>query len=210
MPQPRVINANSDNPLDRVTSQERLFVEGYLRLFNAELAAQAAGYKNPKDATRLKARPRVREAITYLFETHLSEKYKDKLMTREEMSQRLSEMARTDLSDFLKEGEAVAGKKVLLGEVDLDKAKLSGKFWLVKGLKQTEWGLEVSFHSVQAAMKQLAELRGYLAPTKVEQTNKQEYDFSKLTPTEFSQLRGLLLKAAVVDSDNVKAYERQT
>lgn len=200
MGKPHIINPNSDNPLDRISSRERLFVEAYVKLFDSALAAKESGFSNPHiDGVRMRKRPRVNEAIVYLFETTLSEKYKDKVMTKEDMINRLSEMGRTDLSDFLREGEVNTNgviKRVLLGEVDLEKAKLSGKFFLIKGLKQTDNGLEVTFHSVQQAMKQLAELRGYLAPTKVETTTKQEYDFSKLTSAEFKTLRGLLLKAA--------------
>lgn len=171
--------------------------------FDATKAASQAGYKSPQpEGSRVKNRPRVAHAIVYLFERDISDKIKDNAMSKEEMMNRLTQMGRTDLSDFLEEEEK-EGKKIFTGEIDLDKAKLTGKMFLIKGIKKTEAGLEVTFHSVQQAMKQLADLRGFTIPKEKERAEVNtpqkptDYDWSKLSLSEFQLLKELLHKAAI-------------
>lgn len=196
------------SPLDELPSRRRAFVEAYIKLMNATDAAQLAGYKSPDVAgSRLLTEVSVMRALSWAFDRHIKERFHSRVMSREEMLERLTIMARTDITEFL--GEATlknddsSTRTVILPSIDLDKARANGKAFLIKTIKSGQWGLEITFHDCQVAMKMLARIAGFEAAQKLEVTGKNGgpveiapgYDLSALNDAELGQLKALLSKA---------------
>lgn len=101
------------------------------------------------------------------------------VMSREEMIERLSKMARTDIDDILtihnkpvvdiENGFQVAQSAWALKPVE---EMANGGICAISELTAGKDGLKVKLHDQKAAMKQLAELMGYNKPQQVEVTVK--------------------------------------
>ena len=140
----------------QLTKKERWFVAYYLgeARGNATKAAIMAGYKNPRGiAPGLCAKPSIAQAI--------EEGVSRVEMGQQEVLMRLAELARTDMTDFLRfpslEGPAA---------LDMHKAKRRGKLGGIKKLKASRIDrgddqdpldvVEVELHSPIEALKLLA------------------------------------------------------
>ncbi len=77
----------------QLTNKQRVFIEEYLQCWNATEAARQAGYKNPRQmGSENLSKPDISEGI----KARLSEK----VMSANEVLERLSEQARGDVGDF--------------------------------------------------------------------------------------------------------------
>jgi phage terminase small subunit len=119
-----------------LTKRRRVFVEEYLRCWNATEAARRAGYAHPnKQGPRLL----VDVGIQDLIKARLAEK----AMSADEVLTRLASMARAEYTDYLRED----------GTVDLDAMLKDGKGHLIKGTKWDRQGnLVVEFYDAHAAL----------------------------------------------------------
>tara|TARA_R110000851_G_scaffold60415_2_gene139452 strand:- start:3911 stop:4531 length:621 start_codon:yes stop_codon:yes gene_type:complete len=117
------------------------------------------------------------------------------VMSRQEMIERLSGLARTDMSDLITWGlESDTPETVInqdgaeLEEEDFAEAQAPQSVWVIKPsalqdpvkrasiaeVSAGKDGIKIKQHSPLAAMKQLAELAGYEAPKQVEILAKEE------------------------------------
>lgn len=187
--------------------KQALFVEEYLKTFNATEAAKAAGY-SPKTAYSIGwenlRKPEISQAI--------SRRLSESAMTSDEVLMRQAEIARSDIGEFLEQAED--------GEVSVRltdaKTKAPKRTHLIKRITQrkvvrtvkdmteTETTLTLELHDAQAAQVQLGkhhklwtertELTGPNGgPIKTEQVNAP--DLSKLTIDELRSLREMMSKA---------------
>ncbi len=106
------------------------------------------------------------------------ERAHDAIMGRDEMMKRLSSMARTQITDVVK----VVNEDVELMDTTTGETYQGQTFWQLRSvddmpdgalnavseLSSGKDGLKVKLHDQRAAMKQLAELQGFNAPTKTE------------------------------------------
>ena len=102
------------------------------------------------------------------------------IMSRDEMLERLSGLARTNMSDLIEwrtelsvggEGEEVEQSMWAVKEsAYLDESKAASIAEVTAGKE----GFKIKQHSPLAAMKQLAELAGYEAPKQIEVVSKEE------------------------------------
>lgn len=100
------------------------------------------------------------------------------IMTREEMLERLTAMARTDMADVVD----ISNRVIVEGA---DGENVEQSFWALKNVEDmkegssasiseltaTKDGLKIKLHDQKAAMKQLADLQGYNAATKTDHTS---------------------------------------
>lgn len=187
--------------------KQALFVEEYLKTFNATEAAKTAGY-SPKTAYSIGwenlRKPEIAQAI--------SRRLSESAMTSDEVLMRQAEIARSDIGEFLEQAED--------GEVSVRltdaKTKAPKRTHLIKRITQrkvvrtvkdmteTETTLTLELHDAQAAQVQLGkhhklwaertELTGPNGgPIKTEQVNAP--DLSKLTIDELRSLREMMSKA---------------
>jgi len=125
----------------RLTNKQRIFVEEYLRCWNATEAAKRAGY-SPRTAYRTGADNIKKPQI----EAEIKARIAEKAMSADEVLLRLGEQARAEYAAYLHEN----------GTVDLARMLRDGKGHLVKGTKWDRRGnLIVEFHDTQAALVQV-------------------------------------------------------
>ncbi len=118
-------------------NKERIWLAEYLRCFNATEAARRAGYKWPN---------KVGPAKKQKFAAEIAAAIEERVMSAEEALAHLSDMARTDLSDY------VSGDGI-----DLDRLVADGYGHLIKGVKRVvtkfDDRTEVEIYDKQAALR---------------------------------------------------------
>lgn len=136
-----------------MNTKQTVFLEEYLRTFNAAAAARAAGYAptNARDrGYRLLQMPHMQAAV--------KERLAELQMQSEEVLTRLTAMARADMLDFINED----------GAFDMDKVRAAGFGRLIKKYKLNrrtivqregppiiEDQLEIELHDAQSALVHL-------------------------------------------------------
>jgi len=131
-----------------LTEKEQIFVERYLTHWNGARAAREAGYSfdNASNASRaameLRNKPYIKNAI--------DERIRNICMDANEALGRLAAMARGDIMDFLSKDDRGNW------HVDLDKAKRSGKSFLIKSYRQPRLGpAEIELYSASDALDKI-------------------------------------------------------
>lgn len=130
-----------------LTDKRQIFVEEYLRTWNASEAARIAGYAHPgSDGHRLLKISEIADEIQRIVS--------ERAMSADEVLVRLAAQARGSMEDFV---EIVPGVNTPF--LRLDKAHAAGKFGLVKKLKYTtDGGVEFELYDAQAALVQLGKV----------------------------------------------------
>ena len=130
-----------------LTARRQVFVDEYLKCWNASEAARVAGYAAPgAEGHRLLKIAEVSEEI--------QRRVSERAMSADEVLVRLAEQARGSMSDFV---SFVPGIK--LPFLDLARAHEAGKFGLVKKLKYGKDGeVEFELYDAQAALVQLGKV----------------------------------------------------
>lgn len=121
--------------INRLTGQQRLWLEHYLQHWNATRAAREAGYSKPEVAgSKLKHNPRIQEAIT--------EEIASLTMSREEALLRLSQQARNEAMEYL----------TAEGAIDLPKLIAAEKQHLLRVVRPSPSGQIIEPHDAQIAL----------------------------------------------------------
>ena len=125
-----------------LTNKQRVFVEEYLRDFNATQAAIRTGY-SPHTANEQGCRLLANANIKNAVEARIAERR----MSADEVLDKLSDIARGDMGDFLDIGS--------MGfSIDLNKAQEAGKLHLIKKVKMrttttlAKDGVETETHDI--------------------------------------------------------------
>lgn len=143
-----------------LTNKQRVFVEEYLRTWNATEAARIAGYAYPNvEGPKNLVKPSIA--------TEIKQRIDEKSMTADEVLLRLAEQAR---------GEH--GKYLTPEGVDLSRLLGDGKGYLIKKVKQAKVGkaktvTEVEFYDGQSALVHLGRYHA-LFTDKVKQVGWQD------------------------------------
>jgi len=151
-----------------LSDKQRAFVEEYATNgFNATAAARVAGYAFPdKFAYRLVRNTKIREAIEIRF--------KDRIMTAEEVLARLTEQARGDIGSYVDDE----------GNVDFAKLREDGKAHLVKSISDSKYGKRIEFYSAQKAMEIMGKYHRLFA----ERIENITFDMSRLSNRQLERL----------------------
>ena len=134
----------------RLTAKQQSFINQYIQCWNATEAARLAGYSD-RTAYSIGQENLNKPEIFAEIERRMQEN----AMSADETLSRLSDQARTDMSDFLE----VRHNWV---NVDLEKAKDLGLLRHIKKVKPTKYGTEIELYSSQAALQTLAKAHGML------------------------------------------------
>lgn len=119
-----------------LSNKQRVFVEEYLKTWNATEAARRAGY-SVKTARSIGAENLTKPDIA----SEIQQRIAERTMGADEVLVRLSEQARAEYSQYFMPN----------GTVDLAKLIADGKAHLIKKVKETQWGLQVEFYDAHAA-----------------------------------------------------------
>lgn len=141
--------ARQSKPLSH---QQEMFVEAYLRCWNAAEAARRAGYSERTARTQGSALLK-RTAIA----ARIRERLAERTMGTDEVLARLTEQARGDMGDFLATRSGTKRSKEGAQAVfDLERAREEGKSHLIKSVTVTKSGLRVELYSAQKALTVLS------------------------------------------------------
>lgn len=142
-------HSNPQGGAKRLTYKQEAFVRAYLgpALGNATKAAELAGYSGRRGTLAEVGYENLRKPE---IASAIAARLDELAMTRHEVLARLTDMARSDMGDFLDEGEKW-GRPV----VDLEKAIRDKKTHLIKKIAFTKGKLEFELYDAQAALVQL-------------------------------------------------------
>lgn len=141
----------------KLTTKQQLFVDAYLESGNATDAARKAGYKGNDNTLASMGKENLRKPqIASIIKKRLEKS----AITADETLQGLSDMATSDISDFVR----VSGG---LPIVDFTKAETAGKLHLIKKLTMSDGKISFELYSKQRALETMAKHYGLLN-TKIE------------------------------------------
>lgn len=171
----RTKTTEANQSSSQLTDKQRVFVAEYVQCWNAAEAARLAGYSEktarvigPENLSK----PAIREAI--------DERLKALAMSADEALYRLSEMARSDMNDFVDPNT---------NELSLYQARKNGKLHLVKKVTHTVSGeresVAVELYDAQAALIQILKQQ---LPVADEAKVRVDVNLSLLTDDELKRL----------------------
>lgn len=134
----------------KLTNKQQVFINEYLKCWNATHAAIQAGYSTKtarQQASRLLSNVNVAGEI--------EQRLAQLKMSGNEALARLSDIARSDISDFV---EVQAGLPV----IDFDKAEKAGKLHLLKKITYGKGTISFEVYDKQAALNTIARHHGLL------------------------------------------------
>lgn len=121
--------------------KEKVWLNEYLKCWNATEAARRAGYKWPNKMAWRKLEK---------FEDEIQERIEQKVMGADEVLARLSEIARGSHGEYLRED----------GTIDYSAMIADDKGHLISKIKDTKWGKHVRFADMQSALVQVGKAYG--------------------------------------------------
>ena len=165
---------------DQLSRQQKLFVEERLKdraAPNTDIYRRAMGTNDKSYAIAGMAHRMAHDPIVKaLLETIEIRYMDDAIMKREEMLIRLTKIARADVGDVvtvLNDGQqlidATSGELIEMGS-DMVKIRPDADLGLLSEVRNTKDGVAVKVRSAEDAMKQIAAMQGFNAPTRTEIT----------------------------------------
>lgn len=125
-----------------LTKKRRVFVEEYLRTWNASEAARRAGYAHPGSQGH-------RLLKNVEIEAEIQRRLDELKMGADEVLIRLSKMARADISEFIND----------YGGIDWDRVRAQG--YLVKKVRHSKGkNSEIELHDAQSALQLIGKHHG--------------------------------------------------
>ena len=134
-----------------LSSKQRLFIDEYLKCWNATQSALNAGY-SPRSAHTIGWENLQKPAIAEEIGRRLNES----AMSANEVIQAIGEIGRSDISDFIEIDEETGRLK----SIDFGKAKRAGKLNLIKTITPTANGLKVELHDKMRALELMGKHHG--------------------------------------------------
>ncbi|MBA5601038.1 terminase small subunit [Pectobacterium aroidearum] len=189
------LTAEQQALFDVLTPLQKRFVTFLLKGKSQVDAYRKAGGKAKGDSAHSKATQIVRNSKVESFLSSVQyEAVSSAIMTYEEAMERLTAMGRTSIADLATFGTHVVGE-------DDDGSPISQSVWSFKNaseLKPEQMaaiseltagkdGLKIKLHDPKAAIKQLAEMRGWEAPKKTEVTATVKSENVNMTPDEAAE-----------------------
>lgn len=118
------------------TVRQQLFIDEYLKCWNASEAARRAGYSA---ATASEQGSRLLANVS--IKAEIDQRKAQLIMSPEEVAARLTEQGRAEYANYF-----------MVDGFDLERCIADGKGHLIKKIKPTREGLEIEFHDAQAAL----------------------------------------------------------
>jgi phage terminase small subunit len=171
----------------QLTGRQQAFILEYVKDWNATRSAIAAGYSK-KTAYSIGSENLRKPEIKAEIDKRLTEM----VMSSAEVLKRLSDMASSDMSDYI---DIVDGKAVL----NLAKAKADGKLHLVKSISPTAHGLRVELHDAQTALEKIGKYHKLFTENVDLTSGGEKITPENMTPTEIAARVAAILKNTNAD-----------
>lgn len=133
-----------------LTRKQRIFVDEYLKCWNASEAARLAGYSK-RTAGSIGAENLTKPEIA----TEIKKRLDVSAMSADEVIQSIGDIGRADISDFIEIDE-----KGHIKNLDFAKAKKAGKLGLIKSITPTANGLKIELHDKMRALELMGKHHG--------------------------------------------------
>lgn len=157
-----------------LTNRQKLFVEHYLRTWNASEAARQAGYKGNFDVVG----PRL--LVNVGIQERLQSRMRETQLKTDDVLSRLAEQAIANYAEFFHFGEKKDGTTGMLG-VNWDVFRARGH--LVKKLSWTKNGDPIlEFHDAQTALIQIGKALGALKENIEQKTTNEDIEVHLYMP----------------------------
>jgi phage terminase small subunit len=156
-----------------LTKKRQIFINEYLKSFNATQAAIASG--SPKKSAYSVGWALLRNVeVSEVIEKRLQEN----AMSANEVLMRLGQQARAEYSLYID----------CNGTVNLVKLLNDGKSHLIKSVKETKYGQQIEFYDSQSALNILAKHHGLLTDRIKQETVNLEIDLNDLDNEQIRRL----------------------
>ena len=157
-----------------LNSKQQMFVNEYLKCYNATQAALVAGYAEGSayaHGHKLLKNAEIKEAI--------SQRLSESAMSADEVLMRLAEQARGEHSKYISDEGYVK-----IGDIVKD-----GKAHLIKEIEEAKDGTKkYKFYDAQSALNTLAKHHGLLTDKMESTINNFDIDYSKLTTEQLQRI----------------------
>ena len=172
----------------RISNKQKIFINEYVKSWNATKAAIAAGYSEKGASVtghKLLSKTNIKDEI--------ANRIKDACMSGDEALKLLSEQARGSLDDCfdieMVESLKNPGQLIPNYRLNLVKAKEKGKLHLIKSIMPTANGTRVELYSSQRALEIIAKANG-LFDDKIELEVKKPIKIKHIFTTEEKEEEG--------------------
>lgn len=145
-----------------LSRKQRVFIDEYLKCWNATQAALLAGYSE-RSAGSIGGENLKKPAIDKEIRRRLDES----AMSANEVIQAVAEIGRADIDDFIEIDDETGRIK----NIDFGKAKKAGKLHLIKSITPTANGIKIELHDRMRALELMGKHHGLFAD-KVEQSGE--------------------------------------
>jgi phage terminase small subunit len=140
-----------------LTRKQRAFLEFYLQTWNATRAAEMAGFRCPNQiGPRLIKRDHIQLAI--------EERLKKESLSADEVLARLSQQARANIGDFVKQAvitlKSKTGQLVEVDGMEMNWDQIRERGYLIKKISVTPSGLSIELYDSQAALVHIGKHQG--------------------------------------------------
>jgi phage terminase small subunit len=150
-----------------LSPKRRVFVEEYLKCWNATEAARRAQYKHPNvKGPELVKIGKIADVI--------EQRLKEVQMSTDETLARITEIARVEYSPYIQRD----------GTIDLSALVDDDKAHLIKGIKETKYGKEITFYDGQKALTDMGRRHGLFK----DRTENLNIDVSTLTDAQLNRI----------------------
>lgn len=150
---------------DRIlTDKQLLFCFYYVDTLNQTKAAIMAGYA--EKSARICASQNMKNAN---IRAKIEQLFKENNISKDEITNILIKLAKTDISDYTEEMILPSGEKKLF--VNVERMKKEGKGFLIKGVKNTQSGQTIEFDDRLRALEILAKVQGMFNENKPTEVN---------------------------------------
>jgi phage terminase small subunit len=156
-----------------LSPKQKLFIDEYLKCFNATEAARRAGYSGGDNVLSQRGYELVRNSEIAEI---ISKRLQASAMSADEVLMRLGELARSEYEDYLMSD----------GNVDLPSLLAAGKGHLIKSVKPGKYGAQIEFYDADKSLALIAKHHGLLIDR--QQSTNLEIDLNTLTDEQLKRL----------------------
>ncbi|HOJ02094.1 MAG TPA: PBSX family phage terminase large subunit [Anaerolineaceae bacterium] len=151
-----------------LSCKQRIFIDEYLKCWNATQAALLAGYSE-RSAGSIGGENLKKPEIAAEIQLRLAES----AMSADEVIQAIGEIGRADIGDFVEIDEGTGRIK----NIDFGKAQKSGKLRLIRSITPTANGLKIELHDRMRALELLGKRYGLFEDRAQEQSDAESGPF---------------------------------
>jgi phage terminase small subunit len=173
-------------------SKRKIFIDEYLKSWNATEAAKKAGYS---EKTAYSSGQRLLKNVE--VEKEIQNRLSASAMSADEVIEAIGEIGRADISDFVEIDDETGRLK----NINFAKAKKAGKLNLIKSITPTANGLKIELHDRMRALELMGKHHKLFTENVDIMSDGKPINLGLLTDEQLSKLEEIIKTASVPGSD---------